>query len=122
MGVTGVRIHTGDATRSRGGAMRRILLAVAALVAAAFVIPSPAAAAGLTAVASFGSNPGNLGMYEYVPASRPAAAPVVVAMHGCTQTADNYYANSGWPKYADAYGFVVVFPEQHRQQFQPLLQ
>jgi len=92
--------------------MRRILLAVAALVAAAFVIPSPAAAAGLTAVTSFGSNPGNLGMYEYVPASRPAAAPVVVAMHGCTQTADNYYANSGWPKYADAYGFVVVFPEQ----------
>ena len=72
----------------------------------------PAAAAGFAAVTGFGSNPGNLAMYEYVP-PQPAASPaVVVAMHGCTQTATAYYQNSGWPKYADRLGFVVVFPEQ----------
>src|SRR3954452_22108957 len=38
---------------------------------------------GLTAVASFGSNPGNLKMWKYVPAGMPANAPLVVAMHGC---------------------------------------
>lgn len=92
--------------------MRRILFAVGALVAAALTVPSPAAAAGLTPVTGFGSNPGNLAMYEYVPATVAANPPVVVAMHGCTQTATDYYANSGWTKYADAYGFVVVFPEQ----------
>ncbi|CAA9221254.1 MAG: Poly(3-hydroxyalkanoate) depolymerase [uncultured Corynebacteriales bacterium] len=94
--------------------MRRILLSVAVLVAALAVplLPGPAAAAGLTAVPDFGSNPGNLAMYEYVPASVRAAPAVVVAMHGCTQTAADYHGRSGWPKYADAYGFVVVFPEQ----------
>jgi feruloyl esterase len=85
-------------------------IATAGLVA---VAPAPpAAAAGFTQVASFGSNPGNLAMYEYVPAALPSRPAVVVAMHGCTQTASAYYTNSGWPKYADRHGFVVVFPEQ----------
>jgi feruloyl esterase len=94
--------------------VRRIplLAAAAVLAAAALTVPSQAAAAGLTAVTGFGSNPGNLAMYEYVPPSVRPAPPVVVAMHGCTQTAAGYYANSGWTKYADAYGFVLVFPEQ----------
>jgi len=51
-------------------------------------------------------------MYEYVPAALPARPAVVVAMHGCTQTASAYDTNSGWPKYADRLGFVLVFPEQ----------
>lgn len=34
-------------------------------------------------VTSFGSNPGNLAMYEYAPANLPAGAPLVVALHGC---------------------------------------
>jgi feruloyl esterase len=92
--------------------------AAAAVVAAALVAVAPAlegrsaAAAGFAQVASFGSNPGNLAMYEYVPAALPAGPAVVVAMHGCTQTASAYYTNSGWPKYADRLGLVVVFPEQ----------
>jgi poly(hydroxyalkanoate) depolymerase family esterase len=89
--------------------------AAAALAVAAGLVgltPAPAAAAGFTQVTGFGSNPGNLGMYEYVPAAPAASPAVVVAMHGCTQTASSYYANAGWPKYADRHGFVVVFPEQ----------
>jgi poly(hydroxyalkanoate) depolymerase family esterase len=88
-------------------------VAVAGLVVVAPAMEAqPAAAAGLTQVAGFGSNPGNLAMYEYVPAALPASPAVVVAMHGCTQTASAYYTNAGWPKYADRLGFVVIFPEQ----------
>lgn len=71
------------------------------------------AAAGGTfqQVTGFGANPGNLAMYAYVPAGLPTGAPLVVALHGCVQTATDYYRNSGWTKYADLYGFAVVFPQ-----------
>jgi poly(hydroxyalkanoate) depolymerase family esterase len=64
-----------------------------------------------TAVASFGSNPGSLLMYEHVPAALPANAPLVVVLHGCTQTAASM-ESSGWDTLADQYGFVVAYPQQ----------
>ncbi|QRX90502.1 PHB depolymerase family esterase [Streptomyces noursei] len=75
------------------------------------VPPAAAAAGGLQRVPDFGPNPGNLEMYQYVPAALPPGAPLVVALHGCTQSADDYYAHSGWPKYADRYGFALVLPQ-----------
>ncbi|RKH14789.1 esterase [Corallococcus sp. CA053C] len=66
---------------------------------------------GLTQVTSFGTNPGNLRMWTHVPASMPANAPLVVAMHGCTQTAAAY-ANTGWSALAGSLKFYVVYPEQ----------
>ncbi|WP_233261427.1 PHB depolymerase family esterase [Vitiosangium sp. GDMCC 1.1324] len=65
----------------------------------------------LTQVTSFGTNPGNLKMWKYVPAGVPANAPLVVAMHGCTQTADAY-TNTGWNALADQLKFYVLYPEQ----------
>ncbi|WP_395297891.1 PHB depolymerase family esterase [Kitasatospora hibisci] len=62
-------------------------------------------------ITGFGTNPGNLAMFSYVPAGLPAGAPLVVAMHGCVQTADDYHRDSGWTKFADLYGFAVVFPQ-----------
>ena len=70
------------------------------------------ASATLTQISSFGSNPGALQMFDYVPAAVSANAPLVVAMHGCTQQASDYYNDSGWPKYADLWGFYLVFPQQ----------
>lgn len=67
--------------------------------------------AGLTQVTSFGTNPGNLNMYKYVPAGVPANAPLVVALHGCTQTA-SAYQGAGWNALADVLKFYVVYPEQ----------
>jgi poly(hydroxyalkanoate) depolymerase family esterase len=87
-------------------------LSVLAATVAAVLVAAPAAhAATLTQVTSFGSNPGNLNMYVYRPTTA-TGAPVVVALHGCTQTASNYYSNSGWTKYADLWGFTVIFAEQ----------
>jgi len=65
----------------------------------------------LTQVTSFGSNPGSLLMYTYVPSGVPQNAPVVLALHGCTETADDYEA-AGWDSLADTYKFYVVYPQQ----------
>ncbi|MEV7598487.1 PHB depolymerase family esterase [Kitasatospora sp. NPDC089797] len=62
-------------------------------------------------VGDFGPNPGNLTMYSYLPAGLPAGAPLVVALHGCTQTATDYEHGSGWPELADTYRFAVVLPQ-----------
>ncbi|MFJ7491719.1 PHB depolymerase family esterase [Streptomyces sp. NPDC097727] len=87
------------------------LALVAATLSTVGAAPPAAAAGGLQQVTGFGTNPGNLQMYEYAPAGLPANAPLVIALHGCTQTANGYYTNSGWPKYADLWGFAVVFPQ-----------
>ncbi|MBO3742660.1 extracellular catalytic domain type 1 short-chain-length polyhydroxyalkanoate depolymerase [Actinoplanes flavus] len=96
--------------RRLGSALLAAALTLTGLVLSPF---SPAnAAATLTQVSSFGSNPGALRMYSYVPTGLPAGRPLVVALHGCTQSATDYYGHSGWPKYADLYRAAVVFPEQ----------
>ena len=51
-------------------------------------------------------------MYSYRPDGLPADAPLVVAMHGCTQNATDYFTNAGWRKYADLWRFALVLPEQ----------
>lgn len=61
-----------------------------------------------------GSNPGGLRARAYIPSNLPAQAPLVVVLHGCTQTAAGYDHGSGWSTLADRYGFAVLFPEQQR--------
>jgi len=65
-----------------------------------------------TQVTGFGTNPGSLNMYKYVPAGITGAAPLVFALHGCTQTAAQYAQQSGWNKLADRHKFYLVYPEQ----------
>ncbi|MFK0183910.1 alpha/beta hydrolase family esterase [Streptomyces rubiginosohelvolus] len=112
----------------RGGRWSRTVRRIAAVVAlatgAALAGPgvagaaptSPAAAearaaAALERVTSFGANPGGLNMYVYRPAALPANAPVVVALHGCTQSAQVYSDNAGLNTFADRHGFLVVYAE-----------
>ncbi len=63
----------------------------------------------------FGSNPGALTAWHHVPKQLPPAPALVVVLHGCTQTAAGYDIGSGWSALAEDYGFVVLFPEQTRQ-------
>ncbi len=90
---------------------RIVALLALALTVLGLAPPAPAQAASLVTVTGFGSNPGNLTMHLYRPSGLPAGAPLVVALHGCTQTAQDYYANSGWAELADRHGFAVVFPQ-----------
>jgi poly(hydroxyalkanoate) depolymerase family esterase len=66
----------------------------------------------LKPITNFGSNPGNLRMLAYAPKNLPAGAPVVVALHGCSQNANEYDYGAGWSSLADRLGFLVVYPEQ----------
>jgi poly(hydroxyalkanoate) depolymerase family esterase len=66
----------------------------------------------LTLVGPVAGNPGNLTMVRHVPDGLPAGRPVVVALHGCTQTASAYGTGSGWIALADRLRFTVVLPEQ----------
>ncbi len=85
---------------------------LATLVMIAVLLLMPGEAWALTEVSHFGSNPGNLRMYQYVPANLPASAPLVVALHGCIQSAANYDDETGWVKLADQYQFALLLPEQ----------
>ena len=77
--------------------MRRISTVLSLVLLAG---PSSAAAAGLEAVPSFGTNPGALQMFKYVPAEMPANAPLIVLLHGCTQNAAQF-VNAGFNQIAD---------------------
>lgn len=60
----------------------------------------------------FGPNPGNLQMLGYRPPGLAAAAPLVVVLHGCTQTAAAYAEGAGWLALARRFGFALLCPEQ----------
>lgn len=76
---------------------------------------SPAGPAGrLAPLEEFGSNPGGLRGHFYVPANCPRNAPLVVVLHGCTQSAAAYDHHAGWSQLADEAGFAVLYPEQHQ--------
>lgn len=91
-----------------------LLVALAVLGAVGLFVTTspPARAAGLTQVTGFGSNPGALAMYSYRPDGLPSGAPLVVELHGCTQNASTYFANSGWREMADRHGFALVLAQQ----------
>ena len=68
----------------------------------------------LVEVTGFEPAPGNLRMLSYVPAHLPPGAPLVVVLHGCTQTAAAYDHGTGWSALADRLGFALLLPEQQR--------
>ncbi len=61
-------------------------------------------------ITSFGDNPGGLRMFVHAPAGKRPAG-VVLALHGCGQTAADY-VRVGWNGVADREGLVIVYAEQ----------
>ena len=79
------------------------------------------AAVGLTILAALGPGPFTKGTealgrdyYVYEPAVRTTSGPrpLVVFLHGCTQTAKDAAIGTRWTELAERRDFVVVFPEQ----------
>jgi poly(hydroxyalkanoate) depolymerase family esterase len=66
----------------------------------------------MDAVAEFGPNPGNLGMFACIPRAAAKPSPLVVALHGCQQTAREFDLTTGWSALGRKNGFAVLFPEQ----------
>jgi poly(3-hydroxybutyrate) depolymerase len=75
--------------------------------------------AHLTELTSFGDNPGQLKGYSYMPADLPSGAPLVVALHGCSQAACDYDNETGWTVLADKLKFALLFSEQRKLNFEP---
>jgi poly(hydroxyalkanoate) depolymerase family esterase len=96
--------------REVAAACRRIALWIWAL--SAFLAAGTQAFAAPVEVTGFGSNPGNLRMFKYVPAGLPASSPLVVVLHGCTQNARDFAAQSGWIELADRLRLALALPEQ----------
>lgn len=70
---------------------------------------------GFSEVHDFGANLAMVRMFRYVPDPLPPGPrPLVVALHGCEQSAAVYHLYSGWSEMADRWGFVVLYPEQPR--------
>ncbi|CCE08603.1 putative polyhydroxy-alkanoate/butyrate(PHA/PHB) depolymerase [Bradyrhizobium sp. STM 3843] len=76
--------------------------------------PRPTPASPLIEIDRFGSNPGRLKMFAYVPAQRQALLPLVVVLHGCGQSAAEFDLGAGWSTLAKHYGFALLLPEQQR--------
>lgn len=77
---------------------------------------SDGGAPALREMFDFGTNPGNLRMFmpPDPPGAGSAPRPLVVVLHGCTQTAESYDDGAGWSRLARRHGFAVLYPEQRR--------
>jgi poly(hydroxyalkanoate) depolymerase family esterase len=98
--------------------MKRFALVVAVVALgcspvpqASLTVEKSAAAGSIVQVTDFTPNPAGLRMWKYVPAGVPMNAPLVLALHACTQQAADY-VKAGWNELADKYKFYVVYPEQ----------
>src|ERR1051325_2307476 len=71
-------------------------------------------ASELTPVERFGKNTGNLRMLYFAPPDSISQEqkPLLVVLHGCSQTANIAAQQTGWNKLAEHYGFFVLYPEQ----------
>ncbi|MBU2361186.1 MAG: PHB depolymerase family esterase [Alphaproteobacteria bacterium] len=66
----------------------------------------------LTALPHFGTDPGSLSADIYIPKTFPKNGPLVVVLHGSTQSAADYDLGSGWSTLADECGIALLFPGQ----------
>ena len=102
----------GNIFRWLSGQADRIVNVLFALVLTAVV--SAAHAAETVQVPSFAPNPGNLRMFKYVPDGLPAGAPLVVALHGCTQSATSSMTRAAGRSLLTTWGFALLLPEQQQ--------
>lgn len=69
-----------------------------------------ALSSSLQHVTGFNSGPTAAGMYVYIPTNKVSPAPIVLAIHYCTGTANAYFSNTQYATYADMYGYIVIYP------------
>lgn len=55
---------------------------------------------------------GDLDYRLYRPASTGAEPPLLVMLHGCSQTAEDFAAGSGMNRLAERHGWLVAYPQQ----------
>ncbi|KIM94071.1 carbohydrate-binding module family 1 protein, partial [Oidiodendron maius Zn] len=81
-------------------------------MAATAVLPRVhALSSSLQQVTDFNSTPTNAKMYVYIPTSKVASPPIIVAIHHCDGTGPSYFGETqGYAQNADKYGYIVIYP------------
>jgi poly(hydroxyalkanoate) depolymerase family esterase len=74
--------------------------------------PAPAGAGGQAEECSYRGSEGRLDYRLYRPARAAAGMPLVVMLHGCTQSPEDFARGTGMDRLADELGFVVAYPRQ----------
>ena len=69
-----------------------------------------ALSSSLQQVTGFTGGPTAAGMYVYIPTNKASPAPIVLAIHYCTGTANAYFSSTLYAQYADTYGYIVIYP------------
>jgi poly(hydroxyalkanoate) depolymerase family esterase len=94
----------------------RACFATALVAAGAMVCLGSATATAATFAGQHTEAAGTRSFRGYVPSGYSAATPVplVVALHGCTQSADQLRQLTRFDELAEARKFIVVYPEQSR--------
>ncbi|WP_055587829.1 extracellular catalytic domain type 1 short-chain-length polyhydroxyalkanoate depolymerase [Peterkaempfera griseoplana] len=90
-----------------------LILVVVAAIGVSLPAAPQAAAASLTQVTNFGTNPTNLQMYVYVPNSVKANPPILLALHGCQGSGPYLYSSTDFGSLADQNGFIVIYPSSN---------
>jgi poly(hydroxyalkanoate) depolymerase family esterase len=91
------------------GAMRPALSVEATIVDAATVDVQPA---GRFEARRHAGQAGTLDYMLYRPAAAAPGMPLVVMLHGCTQTPEDFARGTGMNRLADELGFLVAYPRQ----------
>jgi poly(hydroxyalkanoate) depolymerase family esterase len=120
MGEGNTELRSGGRRPGPNGIVHRLrarprISAALLVAAAAALLPGAATAAtGTLTSADYTGSEGAQHYELYVPSTYQAGTPVplVVALHGCTQTADQFRLLTRWDALAEAKGFIVVFPQQ----------
>lgn len=93
-----------DGLTGRGGARGRPAVAPGA---------TPAPDGAQFAAWTYSGAQGSRGYRLYVPsAARDAPLPLIVMLHGCTQSPDDFAAGTGMNRLAEEHGFLVAYPSQ----------
>ena len=70
----------------------------------------------LVEVKNYGTNPGKLKLFLHEPKIGKLSSirkPLVVVLHGCSQSAEGIAKQTQWNLLADKYGFYVIYPQQN---------
>ena len=74
------------------------------------VLVAVGSAQGITKVNAFSTGPTKVGMYVYAPKSLQSPAPILVAVHHCQGSAQQYSTESKYISLADKHNFIVIYP------------